>query len=108
MLDNFNIVNVTEEFPELEDIDVLQKYFDKNKWSLIKNNEKEDKCDYYQIYFGNNVQVDNNYEYGFPFSYNREDTKRDLERLLHNIKERKGKNLIDIYKQEHECKEMER
>ena len=46
------------------DIDAI---FEKEKWEL----QEWHKCDgiYYQVYFGTGVQVDNYYEYGFPYLY---------------------------------------
>lgn len=48
----------------------MDEYFAKNNWSLIRRKVGSDIG--YQVYFGKGVQVDNLYEYGFPYLYDNE------------------------------------
>lgn len=68
--------------PEIEDVkfstlvpgvmgDALDSLFEKNNWTLQFWNN--DKSTGYQVYFGEGVQVDNLYEYGFPYLYDKDD-----------------------------------
>lgn len=82
MTQEYRKVNILEEFKDINYIEKIDKFFSENKWELLKTISKEDTKDYYQIYFGKNVQVDNNYEYGFPYLFTREDTKKELLRIL--------------------------
>lgn len=45
----------------------IDQHFENNNWKLLCF----DKDDFtgYQVFFGEDVQVDNNYEYGFPYLY---------------------------------------
>lgn len=46
----------------------MDDYFEKEGWELqyVKG---DCGCTGYQVFFGSGVQVDNNYEYGFPYLY---------------------------------------
>lgn len=82
MKPNFNTVNLLDEFKDLKDIMVLEKILEKEKWKLIKYVDEYSEEIGYQLYFGDGVQVDNNYEYGFPHLLNKEDTYKELERFI--------------------------
>ena len=49
----------------------LDEHFDKNGWVLLKTTD--DDKDGFQVYFGEGVQVDNSFEFGFPYLYDREE-----------------------------------
>lgn len=51
--------------------DNLDLYFNKNGWKLERW-EEGDKAGY-QVFFGKNVQVDNQFEYGFPYLFDKDD-----------------------------------
>lgn len=70
-------IMLTQEFPNIKYVRELDNIFKKEKWQLVKT-----KDDFYQLYFGKNVQVDNMYEYGFSHLLNKEETKLELERLI--------------------------
>lgn len=70
-------VMLAQEFPNLKYVRELDNIFKKEKWQLVKT-----KDNFYQLYFGKNVQVDNMYEYGFLHLLNKEETKLELERLI--------------------------
>lgn len=74
---------------------VLDNYFDRNGWVLQRwvTNAEEG----YQIYFGKDVQVDNYYEYGFPYLYDREEAR---EFAFHFYEKRIVQNRICISKVE--------
>lgn len=67
---------LTTSFRELvpeEIAKALDNHFVRNGWVLqrwVTNAENG-----YQIYFGKDVQVDNYYEYGFPYLYDREEAR---------------------------------
>ncbi len=77
MCKNYSYVMLTQEFPNVKYIGKLDNIFEKEKWQLVKT-----KDNFYQLYFGRNVQVDNMYEYGFPHLLSKEETKLQLERLI--------------------------
>lgn len=82
MQSNFISVNLLDEFKDLKDIKVLEEILKKEKWELVKNIDEYSEEIGYQLYFGKGVQVDNNYEYGFPHLLNKDDTYKELERLI--------------------------
>ncbi len=88
MNSNFISVNILSEFKDLEDIMILKNIFEKEKWKLIKSIDEFSKEVGYQLYFGEKVQVDNNYEYGFPCLLNKDETYKELERFISYRKER--------------------
>ena len=49
----------------------LDLFFEKNNWVL--QSWKADKTQGYQVFFGEGVQVDNNYEYGFPYLFEKDE-----------------------------------
>lgn len=49
----------------------IDLHFKKNGWELQAWDTGSAKG--YQIFFGSGVQVDNNYEYGFPYLYDKEE-----------------------------------
>lgn len=49
----------------------LDSHFENNGWQLQKWDNGKDVG--YQVYFGTGVQVDNLYEYGFPYLYDQEE-----------------------------------
>lgn len=49
----------------------LDSHFEKHGWELQAWDTGNAQG--YQIYFGAGVQVDNNYEYGFPYLYDKEE-----------------------------------
>ena len=67
MLEGYSLVNLFEDFGELNNIEKLDKFFKENNWNLIKRIDENDKKEYYQLYFGKDVQVDNMYEYAFSY-----------------------------------------
>ncbi len=85
MLNGFSKVNLLTEFNDIKNIELLDEYFKKNKWSLIKKIDRKSKQPYYQVYFGKNVQVDNNLEYGFAYAYDKFETKAELKRLTNFV-----------------------
>lgn len=82
MLEGYSLVNLFEEFGELNNIEKLDKFFKENNWNLIKRIDENDKKEYYQLYFGKDVQVDNMYEYGFSYSFDKERTQKELNRFI--------------------------
>ncbi len=85
MLKGFEKVNLLTEFKDIKNIELLNSYFEINKWYLIKKNDKEDNQNYYQVYFGKNVQIDNHLEYGFSYAYDEKQTRAELKRLTNFI-----------------------
>ena len=79
-IDNSNICDLLFEFKDVKNIDKLNDLFIEKGWNLIFINNENGKD--FQIYFGKNVQVDNMYEYAFPYAFNYEETKKELERLI--------------------------
>lgn len=79
-MDNSNICDLLVEFKDVENIDKLNDLFIEKGWNLIFINNENHK--HYQLYFGKNVQVDNMYEYAFPYAFDYEETKNELERLI--------------------------
>lgn len=73
MKPNYVPVNILEEFKDLEKAVALDELFKKEKWKLVKAYDDYSKEIGYQLYFGEGIQVDNNYEYGFPYLLNREE-----------------------------------
>lgn len=61
-------IKFTDVFPGIMG-EKLDQYFDKQGWKL----EYRPAIVGYQVFFGKGVQVDNNYEYGFPYSYTKEE-----------------------------------
>lgn len=55
--------NILEDFPDLENAEVLDEIIKKNNWQLLK--VKSTKGFQYQLYYGEGVQVDNKYEYAY-------------------------------------------
>ena len=51
--------------------DKLDLHFNKNGWKLERWEEGETSG--YQVFFGKNVQVDNQFEYGFPYLFDKEE-----------------------------------
>lgn len=51
----------------------LDSYFKNNAWELQE--WTNDSTTGYQVFFGPGVQVDNLYEYGFPYLYDKEDIR---------------------------------
>lgn len=54
---------ILEDFPDLENVEVLDELIKRNNWELLKI--KSTKGFQYQLYYGEGVQVDNKYEYAF-------------------------------------------
>ena len=77
ILKDYATVDLLTEFKELTNVDKIKNFFEKNNWKLLKT-----KDDYYQLYFGKNVQVDNMYEFGFSYLLDKEATKESLERFI--------------------------
>ena len=75
---DYDIVDLLVEFKDLKNIDKIDKFFEKSGWKLLRT--KDD--DYYQLYFGKNVKVDNMREYGFPYLLDKENTKVALESFI--------------------------
>ncbi len=70
-------VIVENEFPDLKYANELDIILKKENWKIVKTEDN-----FYQLYFGKNVQVDNMYEYGFPHLLNQQETKLELERFV--------------------------
>ena len=70
-------MDLLAEFKELKNIEKINNIFEINNWKLLKTSDN-----YYQLYFGKNVQVDNMYEYGFAHLLDRESTKESLESFI--------------------------
>jgi len=51
----------------------LDAYFAKRGWKLLTRPLGADGAAGYQVFFGEGVQVDNRYEYGFPYLYDKEE-----------------------------------
>ena len=51
----------------------LDTHFAKRGWKLVTRQSGSDGAAGYQVFFGEGVQVDNRYEYGFPYLYDREE-----------------------------------
>lgn len=49
----------------------LDVFFEKNNWEL--QSWKNAQTQGYQVFFGEGVQVDNNYEYGFPYLFEKDE-----------------------------------
>ena len=77
ILKDYAIVDLLAEFKEIKNIDKINSFFEKNNWKLLKT-----KDDYYQLYFGKNVQVDNMYEFGFSYLLDKEATQKSLENFI--------------------------
>ncbi len=77
ILKDYAIVDLLSEFKELKNINKINNFFEKNNWKILKT-----KDGYYQLYFGENVQVDNMYEYGFAHLLDKEETKASLESFI--------------------------
>ena len=77
ILKDYATVDLLTEFKELTNVDKIKNFFEKNNWKLLKT-----KDDYYQLYFGKNVQVDNMYEFGFSYLLDKEATKESLEKFI--------------------------
>lgn len=77
ILKDYVIVDLLAEFKELKNIEKINNIFEINNWKLLKTSDN-----YYQLYFGKNVQVDNMYEYGFAHLLDRESTKESLESFI--------------------------
>lgn len=60
----------------------LDQYFEKNGWVLQQWLE-DGQPPGYQVYFGERVQVDNQFEFGFSYLYSREETI-SFARIFHN------------------------
>ncbi len=86
-MNNYVKVNILEDFKSIINIDKLNKLFIKNNWQLLKT-----KDNLYQLFFGKDVQVNNNFEYGFPYLLDKEETTKELERLINYRLE------LDVYK----------
>lgn len=56
----------------------LDEYFSEKGWEL-QYVQGYDGAEGYQVFFGKGVQVDNNYEYGFPFLYDLDEVKNFAE-----------------------------
>lgn len=70
-------VIIEQEFQDLKYASEIDNLFKKENWQLLKT-----EGDFYQLYFGENVQVDNMYEYGFPHLLNKQETKQEIERFI--------------------------
>ena len=77
ILKDYATVDLLTEFKELTNVDKIKNFFEKNNWKLLKT-----KDDYYQLYFGKNVQVDNMHEFGFSYLLDKEATKESLEKFI--------------------------
>lgn len=102
MLKDFTMVNLLTEFKDLKNIGILNNYFEKNKWHLIKKYDKVANLKYYQLYFGKDRQVDNMYEFGFSYAYDENETKAELKRLINYVikyktKSEKNKGKVNVY-----------
>lgn len=73
-------VDILEEFTELDNVYYLYNIFEENHWELLKKNENNES--FYQIFFGEGIQVDNMYEYGFAHLLNKADTIKELDRFI--------------------------
>lgn len=51
----------------------LDAHFAKRGWKLLTRQTGSDGASGYQVFFGEGVQVDNLYEYGFPYLYDKEE-----------------------------------
>lgn len=87
MKNNYIPISVQQEFPDLKYAKTIDIVLGKEKWQLVKN-----KDNYYQLYFGEGVQVDNMYEYGFAHLLSSEDVKQELERFINYRIERVSLN----------------
>jgi len=79
-IENSSICDILVDFKNIKNIDKLNDLFIEKGWSLIFASNETEK--YYQLYFGKNVQVDNMYEFAFPYAFGYEETKTELERLI--------------------------
>ncbi len=79
-MDNYVSVDILDEFKDLDNVFYLYKIFEENHWELLKKKEKNES--FYQLFFGNGVQVDNMYEYGFAHLLNKKDTVKELDRFI--------------------------
>ena len=78
-MENYEKVDLLNEFNDIEHIEKLVSIFNKNGWNLLKKVDSETE---YQLYFGEGIQVDNMYEYAFPYLLDRDLTKKELQRIL--------------------------
>lgn len=74
-------VDVLEEFKDLKNVNALNEILQKENWHIIKKIYEKDKP-YYQLYYGKGKQVDNSYEYGFPYLLDKKETCQELERFV--------------------------
>ena len=74
---DYVIVDLLAEFKELKNIEKINNIFEINNWKLLKTSDN-----YYQLYFGKNVQVDNMYEFGFSYLLDKEATQKSLENFI--------------------------
>ena len=96
-------VDLLTEFKNLKNIDKINEIFEQNNWELVKTKNK-----YYQLYFGKNVQVDNMYEYGFPYLFDKRTTKKELERFINYRLELESILDEDNDKEDSKYEELER
>lgn len=73
-------VDILEEFADLDNVYYLYNIFEENHWELLKKNENNES--FYQLFFGEGIQVDNMYEYGFSHLLNKADTIKELDRFI--------------------------
>lgn len=68
----------------------VDAYFAQEGWQLL--HVMCGSGDGYQVFFGPGVQVDNNYEYGFPYAFDLDEVKAFADNFLAN----KMENRIEI------------
>lgn len=92
ILNDYTLVDLLNEFKDISNVDKLNDIFEKNHWKLLRTNDN-----YYQLYFGKNVQVDNMVEYGFSHLLDEKDTKKELERFInYRIELEKNEKELEI------------
>lgn len=92
ILNDYILVDIMTEFKDIKNVDKLNAFFEKSHWKILKTNDN-----YYQLYFGKNVQVDNMFEYGFSHLLGEDVTKKELERFInYRIELEKKENEMEI------------